>query len=239
MFKIFWNHSKSNFKNNMMTKVTSFIPMFIWINAGGFEGNEKGRPLILALGVGLIIAIALMIIFFDLSVPKTLFICPVSYEDRKKYIKKVLKLKILVCVASWLITSVILSVCTDYSREIGFYNIVMQGILLAMVLWIDSMDYILPGMGMDAKTDNYTRMARVIGWRDSTFKLLFELVALIIIVSLWHMEPGFDFLTIFQLTVVIAGALLIRRFYREHFNLFLSMAADYETYLRYEKPIKK
>lgn len=237
MYKIFWNHCKSNWKTNFMTRGVSFLPMLIWLNI--WRKDENTGLVGYLMGLLMLVSMIGIITFFDLSVPKTLYICPISYKDRKNYIKKMLHLKLWVSVGFWMIASVVVVLWAGFIETQSWYCVVMQGAFLLMVLWTNSMDCIIPGMGVDANSDNYTRMAKIIGWREVSYKLIFEIAAIFMIIASWYVEPGLDFINVVQWVILAAGALLIRRFYREHLNLFLSIAADYEFYMKYQKPIKK
>lgn len=238
MFKIFCAHCKSNWKINILSSWGGWFFYFIWMDM--WRDSDSGGKL--AAGVLAFLILVCVMPLFDLSLPRTLYICPYSFEDRKNYVRKAFLIRFIACVSLYFILAMISMGMQLIQNDISvytWYSMLMQNILVAIFVWLNTIGHIVPSMGDDNAQDSYTRMSNIIGWHDTSYKMGYDIVVILAVLAIHEDKPALNAGCIIQWLLVVAGLLMIRGFYKKHYNLLVSLAADYETYEKYQKPIKK
>lgn len=232
MYKIFWAQCKSNWKKNLRNGISGYAVVMLWLIMGiantGNVWNVAGL-------IGLVVVVISVMMILDVTVPKTLYICPYGFEDRKKYVKKAVAMNLCISMAVMLVAALVIS----YGTPFNWYMILTKGSLMLIILCMENMQWVLPDTRSGMEQDRWSHMAQFIGWRSTSLVIFYEGFIVLFLVGMKQYTPIWCFGNVIQWAAIVAGPFIIRRFYKKHFELFVSMAADYETYEKYQAPAKK
>lgn len=225
MFRILWAHCKCNLWKNIVAGMMPFVIVFI-VDVNLFI-DEKNiiQNIILACFVVLLTFWSAI----DIRLPKTLYICPYSYEDRKNYIRKIFLLKNIVF-------PIIYFLCTFtlfFIGKLNWYTLIVQNLLFFMIVWIANIGTIIR---YDDKAE--TRMdkqAQVIGWGDAMRIVGGIVMGLLGIFAMRQSKPALDMVCVFHGTLIIVGYWFAIGIHKKHYQHLVSMAANFEAEYDYEK----
>lgn len=228
MLKIFFANCKSNWKKNLTSNLSLFLPISVyWRNAAELMSGDE------------IFLSALFIILFllplmDISVPDMLYLCPVSLQDRKEYIRRVSRLRKYTGIGFCAVIAVILYL----NQVISGYMLFIYLVFTTLLFHLCNLYIPIPGNGNLNQIASGQRI-RLIERRDLVFMCIYIIGIALMLMLNYEKKLHFSFLCVIQWIVMITGAFFVRYFYKKYYEDILTLAADYETCMKYRQPVKK
>lgn len=236
MFKVFWANCKSNWKKNLSTNAYMFFLAGIYLNNWRMwvDDRDKEMAVVSTLFWTFVIILLCILPLIDVSVPQTFYMCPFGFEDRKNYIRYVNKLRKCICIG----------LCVGVSGVIYATQMITEYMLFVYIMLTSNMIFLqdlymsIPGINNPYQNAGI-RLKDLIGRKDSIIRGIYIAGVFILLIFNAEQELELSVMCVIQWIFMIAGPFLVRYMYKKHYDNTLALAADYETCMKYQKPIKK
>lgn len=228
MIKIFLANCRSNWKKNLTSNLPMFLPVIVYCM----------NSVELTSGDGMFLAALLIILcllpLMDISVPDMLYLCPVSLQDRREYIRRVSRLRKYTGIAFCAVIAVIMYL----NQVISGYMLFIYLVFTTLLFHLCNLYLTIPG------NENLNQIAsgqriRLIERRDLVFMWIYIIGMTLMLLLNYEKKLHFNILCVIQWIIMITGAFFVRCFYKKYYEDILTLAADYETCMKYRQPVKK